>query len=245
MKRLQAAIRVGASLVCIAASALTVHAQADASSQQLQRNERFNELEQLRRDTRLRVNQDVPPGQRLLLDYGAYLTVSYVSVDDANNNNRGLREYELLPYLRLNFDGAQEVFIRGRIGYQDFNAGDSFDGRGDAPIDGDLDRAYYRFDLSGYRAAYNGVSDGSKLTAQIGRDFVYWGNGLVLGQVLDGGMLMVGNDQVQLDFIAGITPTRTVDIDTSRPAFDHNTKRGFYGGMLTATSAITIRTSTA
>jgi hypothetical protein len=35
-----------------------------------------------------------------------------------------------------------------------------------------------------------------------------------------------------LTLLAGITPTRTTDFDASRPSFEHNTRRGFYGAML-------------
>jgi hypothetical protein len=207
-------------------------AQRSPGAEQLQRISRLNELEQIRRDSRLQANEKIPPGQRLLFDYGAYLTLDYVSVDDSVENNHVLREYEFLPYVRLNFDGAQEVFIRGKFGYQDFNDGDSFDGLGDEPIDGDLDRAYYRFDLAGYRAAYQGITSDNRFVFQAGRDFTYWGNGLVLATVLDGVALSFGNEDVNIDLIAGVTPTRTVDIDTSRPNFDHNTKRGFYGAQV-------------
>jgi hypothetical protein len=36
----------------------------------------------------------------------------------------------------------------------------------------------------------------------------------------------------ELTGVAGITPVRTVDFDSSRPDFDYHTRRGFYGGML-------------
>jgi hypothetical protein len=62
----------------------------------------------------------------------------------------------------------------------------------------------------------------------------YWANGLVLAQVLDGGAATFSVGNVQLDLLAGVTPVRTVDIDSSRPNFDHNTRRGFYGGQLSA-----------
>lgn len=213
-------------------SALPAGAQ-DAGPQQQARRDRIEQLEEIRRDTRLRVNADIPPGQRLFFDYGAYLQASYLSVDDSVGDGHVLRQYDFLPYARLNIDGVHEFFVRGRFGYQDYNDGDSFTGRGDEPIDGDLDRAYYRFDLRRYASAY-GKSDPGKLTLQLGRDFVYWGNGLVLAQTLDGGMVTVGTDLLELTLLAGVTPTRTVDIDTSRPAFDYNTRRGFFGAMLTA-----------
>jgi hypothetical protein len=189
-------------------------AQRSPNAEQLKRVNKLDELEQIRRDSRLHVNEAVPPGQRLLVDYGAYLTLDYVSVDDSVENNHVLREYEFLPYVRLNFDGAQEVFLRGKI-------------------DGDLDRGYYRFDLTGYDAAYKGVASSNRFVFQAGRDLTYWGNGLVLAEVLDGVSLSLGNEDVNVDIIAGVTPVRTVDIDSSRPAFDHNTRRGFYGAQIT------------
>jgi hypothetical protein len=53
-----------------------------------------------------------------------------------------------------------------------------------------------------------------------------------MARVIDGGVLDLEYGKVNLELIAGITPIRTVDIDSSRPAFDYNTRRGFYGGLL-------------
>jgi len=52
--------------------------------------------------------------------------------------------------------------------------------------------------------------------------------------VLDGGFINLGNEVANLEFVYGHTPTRTVDFDTSRPNFDHNTNRAFLGAMLSA-----------
>ncbi len=196
-------------------------------------NERFErQLDQIRRDTELRIDNRIPPEQRALIDYGAFLTFTYVSLDDPNGDNHVLRQYDVVGYARMNLDGAQELFIRGRTGYRDFNDGDSFDGRGDEIIDPDLDRAYYRFDLNRYQASRGWAQSDLGMILQGGRDLVYWGNGLTIGQVLDGvrGDFFYG--PFTLELIAGVTPTRTVDIDSSRPNFDHNTRRGFYGAML-------------
>ena len=204
-----------------------------AGERALQREARLRELQQLELDQRLRANQDVPPGQRLLVDYGGFYTFSYLSLEDQDDDNRVLRQHELIGYGRLNLDGAHELFARGRIGYRDFHRGDSFDQRGDEPIDGDLDRGYYRFDLRRFRSAYYGAATDFDLTVEAGRDFAYWANGLVLAQVLDGAFVNFGNELVNVEVVAGTTPTRTVDFDTSRPTFDHNTDRGFYGAMVT------------
>ena len=95
-----------------------------------------------------------------------------------------------------------------------------------------MDRWYYRFDLQKYEAAKYGKKIDYNLAFQGGQDLQYWGNGLVLSEVLAGVNTTIswgGND---LTFLAGITPVRTADIDSSRPSFDHNTRRGFYGAML-------------
>ena len=202
------------------------HAQQDV--------ERFQrQLEQIRRDTILAVDPNVPLDQRTFVDYGAYVTAGYLSLDDNNDENHVLRQYELFPYYRLNVDGVHELFLRGRVGWRDFNDGDSFDGRGDERIDPDLDAGYYRFDLARSRAAYRGEPIDYNIILKGGRDLVYWANGLVLSQDIDGVMVDLSwRGGIELGLIAGVTPTRTVDFDASRPQFDHNTRRGFYGAML-------------
>jgi hypothetical protein len=211
----------------------TLSSRPALAQDSLQRFER--QLEQIRRDTVLQINPAVPVDQRLLLDYGGYISFGYLSVDDNRNENHILRQYDLIGYVRANLDGANEVFLRGRIGYRDFNDNDSFDGRGDEIIDPDLERAYYRFDLSRYNAAYHGQSAGDfNFVFQGGRDLMYWANGLTLSVPLDGVKVDLTWGVATLELIAGVTPTRTVDFDLSRPAFDHNTRRGFYGGILSA-----------
>jgi hypothetical protein len=54
----------------------------------------------------------------------------------------------------------------------------------------------------------------------------------VLGETLDGVMPSVSAGPVSLTAIAGVTPTRTVDITPDRPEFSYDTRRGFYGALL-------------
>jgi hypothetical protein len=206
----------------------------DAAASALQQANRFNQLQQLQEDQRFKANPDVPTGQRLLADYGGYISFNYLSLDDSSHNNHGLRQTELVGYARFNLDGAQEVFLRARTDYNDYNSGDSFDGFGSRLINPDFDRAYYRFDLQKAQGAYGSGPGPIDLTAQVGRDLNYWANGLVLTQVLDGGKLTLGTPALSVEGICGVTPTRTVDIDTSRPDFDHNTRRIFFGAMASA-----------
>lgn len=232
----------GAVVFAACATCAAVNAQVGgnvASADALQHEARLREFQQYQLDTRFKVNPDIPPGQRYYFDYGAFVQFNYLSLDDPENENHVLRETDFVPYARLNIDGAHEIFVRGRWGWRDFNDGDSFDGRGDEPVDGDVERGYYRFDYQRANAAYGNLgpddTNDFQFIFQGGRDLAYWANGLVLGQTLDGVSVTLGNVNygMTLDAIAGITPVRTVDIDASRPNFDHNTRRGFFGGMVT------------
>lgn len=205
----------------------TTAAQPSASRYQ-------RELDRLRLETLLQAPPGVSADQRAFLDYGAYFTFDYLTVDDNLNENHVLRQYDAVAFARLNVDGVHEVFLRFRATYEDFNDGDSFDGRGDEFLDPDFDVAYYRFDLARYFGAYKGQEIDGNLVVKGGRDIVYWGNGLTLGQVIDGVTLSVNKGPFTVDAIAGVTPVRTVDFDASRPDFDFNTRRGFYGVMAAA-----------
>ena len=201
------------------------HAQADL--------ERFSrQLEQIQRDTLLQANQDLSLDERVFIDYGGYATFGYLSVDDNVNQKHILRQYEGIAYARINFDNAHEFFLRARGGWRDFNDGDSFDGRGDERIDPELDRWFYRFDLQRHQAAYYGKVIDYNLIIKGGRDLYIWGNGLVLSEDVQGIDVAFDWGGNELEVLAGITPTRTVDFDASRPNFDSNTKRGFYGAQL-------------
>ncbi len=116
--------------------------------------------------------------------------------------------------------------------YQDFAPGDVFEPGEEGMQDPQMDRWYYRFDLQRYEATKYGKRIDYNLTFEGGRDLVVWGNGLVLRQEIEGVNITGswgGND---LTMLAGVTPRDTTDFDSSRPQFNDNTVRGFYGMML-------------
>ena len=127
-----------AVVVCFATAAL---GQVDL--------ERFQrQLEQMRRDTQLIVDQSIPVEQRALIDYGGYVSFSFYAIDDTGQNTHILRQTDAVGYARMNFDGVHQFYLRGRTKYQDFNAGDSFDGNGDDWVEPTLDRGIYTFNYN-------------------------------------------------------------------------------------------------
>src|SRR5262245_12997326 len=87
----------------------------------VQRFER--QLEQIRRETVDQANQSIPAEQRALLDFGMYISQQYMSIDDSNANNTTLWQTDIYPWVRANFDGAHEIFLRGRMTYRDYSTG--------------------------------------------------------------------------------------------------------------------------
>ncbi len=210
----------------------SLHIEGRRQSLETSNLERYQrQLDEIQRQTALLANPAVPAGQRLLFDYGGYVTASYLSVDDLNHDNHGLRQYDLVGYGRLNLDDVQELYFRGRLTWQDFNPGDSFDGRGDR-FQARVDRAYYRFDLQKEMSAYEGRQTDYDVAILGGRQLQYWANGLTLVQTLDGVVVDLAYKTVDLQLLAGITPPDSIDNDSTRPHFDTNTHRGFYGAML-------------
>jgi hypothetical protein len=221
-----AAFLAGWCLLC----ASIARAQLGQSQQQL---DRFNQqMQQTEQQTRLQVDQSIPPGDRMLIDYGGYFTAAYLSLDDPTGYNHALAQFELVGYADLNLDGANEFFARFHSLYNDFNPGDAFNGRRDDYVTPRIERAFYRFDLQKSAAAYQGKKIPGDLVFTGGRQLVNWGNGLVLNEVVDGLSATVSSGNVSLDALAGVTANFSTDFDTSRPSFRTHTHRGFYGGML-------------
>src|SRR5215212_2144419 len=214
----------------VAVAIVAQFAQAQTSVERFER-----QLQQIQNEQRLRINSDIPTDQRALVDYGGYFTFNFFAIDDISQDTHILRQYDLVGYARVNIDNAHEFFLRARTTYRDFNNHDSFDGEGDDFTWPTVEQAYYRFDLARYLSAYKDKNIGNNnLTLQVGRQFVYWANGLVLAEYMDGGLAEVTVGNLSLQLMAGVTIHDTVDIDASRPQFDDRTERGFYGGMLSA-----------
>ncbi|HEV2296333.1 MAG TPA: alginate export family protein [Tepidisphaeraceae bacterium] len=215
---------------CAAAATPTAWAQVTPDNVQFER-----QLEQFRRDTRLHIDPDVPVGERVLLKAGAYYTFSYLSLDDPNFETRILRQHELTGYARVNVDGVHDFTFRARTGYQDFHRGDAFGLDGDDNddvISPELERAVYRFDLQRHVAAREGRLMGGDVAVAAGRDLVYWASGLVLSQGVDGAAADITWGDAFGRLLIGQTASDTIDFDTSRPDFDDDTHRLFYGAML-------------
>jgi hypothetical protein len=200
---------------------------------QLENLDRFErQLEQINRDIRLKVDTDVPAGQRALIDYGVYATFGFLAIDDPLQNTHILRQTDINAYVRINVDDAHEFYMRVLQRFTDWNTGDSFDGNDEDTVEAQFERIHYRFDLAKAREAYDGESINYNFVIQGGRQLVHWANGLALSQVLDGGSIVLSCENISLELMAGATRPSSVDFDPSRPGFAGDTHRDFYGAKL-------------
>ena len=207
--------------------ALSTVAQGQVELERFQR-----QLEQIRRETRLFINKDIPADQRARINYGGYINFSFLGIDDTDQETHLLRQTTLVGYADVSFDGVHEFFVRGRSTYRDWNDGDNFDGHGDDWAEPMLDRVHYRFNLKRSIEANEGRTIDGNLVIQGGRQLVHWANGLTLSREIDGGQVTASLGPWSLQGVAGMTRNSSTDLDSSRPDFSDDTDREFYGGLL-------------
>lgn len=216
---------LSAAMVLLLASAGSAVAQSEI--------DRFGSvLEQIERESRLMIDPDVPIDQRTLIDFGAYTSFFLGAIDDALGETHILRLTDLNAYLRVNVDNVHQGFVRARASYFDWNEGDDFDGEGDQWRGPEIERAVYRFNLKNAIAAYDGENVNYNVIFEGGRQLVHWGNGLTFSRVIDGASLVGELGDWRLEAVGGRTFTEQLDFDSSRPGFEDDLERLFYGAML-------------
>src|SRR5687768_11703551 len=90
--------------VCVGLGFAARTASGQGADPGLERFER--RLEQIRREETARVTgarpaDPRPVGSRMLLDYGGYLAFNLLSLDDSEEHNHVLRQYDAIVYGRL------------------------------------------------------------------------------------------------------------------------------------------------
>ncbi len=203
-------------------------------------DEQRRRLEQQLRDAEenyvLRANPSLSLGERMLLDYGALVNFGFLAVDDDDQSTRILRQYDNRVYGRLSIDGVHEFYGRLRFLYQDFNNNDSFRTGGGDRFDYPIgDRWWYKFDYRRAVEAYDGRYSDWNFTVKAGRQYVEWATGLTLSEQLYAVTTKTELANVfEVETLFGMTPKSSViDIDSSRPGYDTDTDRKFFGGKLT------------
>jgi len=185
-------------------------------------------------DFRIKVDTDLSVAERSVLDFGGSLSYSFLHLNDAAGNSRTLHQPELTLYGRAIIDGGHRFFGRARFQYREFSEGDSFDGRGDRFTQPFHDRYWYELDTRALAEAYDGSTPDTNFNLRVGRQYIDWGAGLTLSDVLFAARARFESGAWSFTGLAGFTPTDDsyVDFDASRADFNKETERSFFGGRI-------------
>ena len=105
--------------ILIAAAAWLTAASAVMGQAGFDRFER--QLEQIQRETRQKIDADVPIDQRVLIDYGGYFTFNFLVTDDTDQKTHVLRQYDVIGYARDGDDAAHaryNALIRRLVSFE-------------------------------------------------------------------------------------------------------------------------------
>ena len=221
-------------LSSVTAGALLALCGASASAQQDVQRRLERAIRSADPAERLKVDMTLGLTERTVLDFGGFISTSYVHLTDSNDNSRRLFQPEITLYGRSVIDGAHTLFGRVRFQYQAFSEGDSFDGDGDQWNEPFVDRYWYEFDLRQASVAYDGVTLRDNFNIRVGRQFIDWGAGLVLSENLWAVRPSGEIGNFIIEGLAGLTPIdeSVTDFDASWEGFDEDVRRGFFGGRL-------------
>jgi Alginate export len=186
-------------------------------------------------DEVLRSHYEVGPArtlsESLRLASGAYTTFAYLSADDMTGEARGFSEIDARFWMRAETRG-HTFYGRLRLQYDNYDSGDVFTASGDGLIEPLFDRYWYRFDWRQDERAESGVDPGWNWWVQVGRQYVNWLSGLTLSDPLHAVRAGVEARSVAGELLLGLSPNHFIDFDASRPGFDSDTERYFWGGSV-------------
>ncbi|MHC4409600.1 MAG: alginate export family protein [Planctomycetota bacterium] len=210
----------------IALLALTAAAYAQNDARRAARLE--NDLNEVL-EARYEQVADLSAYETSRVDYGLYTRVSGMSADRLNGDPRTMLQVDSRAWVDAQSRGHR-FYGRLRLHYQWFGEGDSWWAGGDGfryPVG---DRWWYSFDWRTHEQTTRGVDPGWTWQTRIGRQLVNWGTGMTLRKTLYAWRVRGEWDKTHVEAMIGNSPDADfLDFDGSRPNFDSNTDRLFYG----------------
>ena len=185
---------------------------------------------------RVRLDQQIAEAQETGVDGGGWFNFAFYRYDDAQaRRTRTLRQYQLRGWGSANIQGVHRFYVRGLLGYDDWNAGTNpVERHGDQYSGLEIERAWYRFDLARLLRNRTGQDPPIGLGVKVGRQFTEIGTGFVLSMPLD----MIGFETSLWDWklkaLLGKTIHETRNIDDAGAVYDHQ-RRCLWGAELSYT----------
>lgn len=219
----------------LAAAAFSALPWSAASADETDRIVRFQrQLDTFLGETQFKQPELLPADQRWTLEYGLFLSAGFGWIDDIVGDPHRFGQYEATAFALASYEATHTFYARGSVRFRDFATGEGFedDGDGDGWIGPRMDRFTYSFNYANHVLARTGKAPDYNIEAVLGRQLVSWGSGTALATELDGLQLTGTWNRLSLDVLLARTRPEAGDFDTSRPDFDSDTIRTFYGAKL-------------
>lgn len=178
-----------------------------------------------------------PISERLTIDYGGTFRYAFNLIDSSESQEQVEQIFDLRLFTSIELDGAHRFYGRLRFQYNawDFNgtrpSGPDYNDEGWQDPIGEL--YWYEFNLAGMMQAQSGYKPDYNFVAKVGRQYVIWGQGAALSNYMYAGIFDFSWRDLKLTTIIGQTAGHdTIDWDLSRPGYDTDTERLYYGGKL-------------
>ncbi len=181
---------------------------------------------------------DTPISERLLIDGSGSFRYAFNSIDTSQSVAQYLNTFDTRLSLRMELDGMHRFYGRLRFLYNDWSTPGSIgpDEAAEGWQDPIGEIYWYELDLGGAAQARTGQKPESSLSLRGGRQYIIWAQGVALSGYMYALTAQMNAGPWSLQFLAGQTAGNdTIDWDISRPGFDTDTDRNFYGGMVTYT----------
>ena len=176
-----------------------------------------------------------PISERLTIDYGGTFRYAFNIIDTAQSKETYEQVYDLRLFTSIELDGAHRFYGRLRFLYNqwDFNGtravGPEYNDEGLQNPIGEL--YWYEFNLAGMIQTQTGAKPDYNFVAKMGRQYVIWGQGAALSNYMYAGIFDFSWQEFKLTTMVGQTAGEdTIDWDLSRPGYDTDTSRLYYGG---------------
>lgn len=173
-------------------------------------------------------DQQRPWTRENTVDYGAWFNLAWLNYDDAGaQRNRTLRQYQIRPWASVNLKGVHQAYVRGLIGWDDWNRGDNPSAWRESEFTDTVERAWYSFDLGQLLRNQTGQPQPWGMKVKVGRQYMTLGTALTLATPLDAVRFDATLQNWQFMGFLGKTPPHSQNIDTSPGISDQ--ERCFYG----------------
>ena len=181
---------------------------------------------------RVELDKQQAAGRQIGLDGGGWYTFALFNYDDASaRTERTLRQHELRLWGQYTEAGVHTFYVRGTVGYDDWNSGsnpDIWNKSADDFREPRVERAWYVFDYNRLIRNRTGQDPAMGLVAKVGRDYYTIGTALTLGIPLDAVQVTTHWKNWQVMGLFGMTLHDTPNIDDSAAVSDHM-DRHFFG----------------